>query len=79
MEKTLAQHAAEHLKETGNPGIMYGDVWLAHEIIERAGLKHRGYRTPKLVLDALEGSPLFVKKLVRLPGGRFVRAFDLAE
>ncbi len=79
MKKTIAQHAAEHLRKTGNAGIMYGDVWLAHEIAELAGMKHEGWRTPPKVLNALEGSPLFVKSLVSLPGmQRRVRCFDLA-
>ena len=76
--KTLAQHAAEHLAEIGQVGIMYGDVYLTHEILTRAGWKHRGYRSNKLLLDALEGSPLFEKKLVDI-GGRRVRDFRLTQ
>jgi hypothetical protein len=78
--KTIAEHAAEHLREHGHPGIMYGDVHLAHEICERAGRPHRGWKTPNLILNALEGSPLFKKKLVLLPGSvRGYRFFDLVR
>jgi hypothetical protein len=79
-KKTITQHAADHLREIGKTGIMWGDVCLAHEIATRAGMKHEGWRTPPKILRALEGSPLFKKSLerVRVDGRyRLVRCFDL--
>lgn len=76
--KTLAQHAAEYLAEVGETGIMYGDVTLTHEILTRAGWKHRGYRSNRLLLNALEGSSLFQKHIVSV-GKRLVRDFRLIK
>lgn len=81
MRKTIAEHAAEHLRENDEDGLMWGDVTLAHEIAERAGVPQRGYRTPRLILNALERSPLFTKELISVPipglGERRVRSFKL--
>ena len=74
--KTLAEHAADHLRDGGHTGIMWGDVHLTHEILDRAGAVHRGYKSNRLLLNALEGSKLFQKVLVRI-GGRLVRSFEL--
>lgn len=49
-----------------------------HEILDRAGHPHRGTRSCGLLLNALEGSPLFEKKLTRV-GGRFFRDFQLLD
>jgi hypothetical protein len=76
--KTLAQYAAEHLREVGVDGIMYGDVMLTHEILDRAKRPHRGYRSNRLLLNALEGSELFEKKLINV-GGRGRRSFNLKD
>jgi hypothetical protein len=77
--KTLAEHTAEHLREVGEPAIMWGDVTLTHQILDRAGRRHRGPRSNRLLLNALEGSPLFTKKLVTNPSGRWLRSFWLAD
>lgn len=74
--KTLAEFAAEHLRERRVIGFMYGDIALTHEILERAGRPHRGWRSNLLLLNALEGSPLFEKNIVCV-GGRNVRDFRL--
>lgn len=76
MRKTLAQHAADHLIENGHRGIMWGDVGLTHEILDRAEHQHRGPRSNRLLMNALEGSPLFIKSIVRV-GGRRLRCFDV--
>ncbi len=80
--KTIAEHAAEHLRENDEDGLMWGDVTLAHEVADRAGVPQRGMRTSGLILlNALEGSPLFRKELipVHIPGAgeRLVRSFKL--
>jgi hypothetical protein len=75
---TLAEHAAKFLRENGHSGVMWGDATLTHDILTAAGWKHRGYRSNKLLLNALDGSPLFEKKLVYV-GGRVVRDFHLRE
>lgn len=51
--KTIADHAAAHLRETNNPSVCYGDSFLLHEIAERAGLKHNGWHTERNILAAL--------------------------
>ncbi len=51
--KTIAEHAAEHLIETGNTGIFYGDSHLFHEIAERAGIGHKAWHTERCILNAL--------------------------
>lgn len=74
---TLAEHAAAYLRQHGHAGIMHGDVMLTHEILTAAGRPHRGYRSNKLLLNALEGSPLFEKRLTYI-GKRLVRDFRVA-
>lgn len=49
--------AVEVLRETGNPAVMATDSGLLHAIAERAGRPHKGFRTEKLVLDALSRQP----------------------
>jgi hypothetical protein len=71
---TVAEYAYAHLVKTGNPGIMWGDDRLAGEILTRAGLGGHGPKTTHYVLNYLEKSPLFEKRLVEV-GGRVVRCF----
>jgi hypothetical protein len=75
-KKTLAEHAVDHLRETGISGIMWGDVTLTHEILARANAPHRGPRSNRLLLNVLDKSPLFEKRLVRV-GKRNLRSFEL--
>lgn len=78
---TIAQAAHDHLTERGEDFVMWGDSRLLHEINARAGRPARSWRTEKYVLDALDRSPLFVKRYVRLgglgSGKRLVRCFEL--
>lgn len=73
---TLAEHTAAHLREIGEPAIMWGDVHLVHAVLDRASWKHRGPRSCNLLLNALEGSPLFEKQIDHV-GGRRLRCFVL--
>lgn len=60
--------AAQVLCETGEPTIMYGDEWLAHQVAKRLGWEHQGPRTTRRVLAALARTPgRLVKTLVRMP------------
>jgi hypothetical protein len=77
-KKTLAEHAVDHLREAGISGIMWGDVALTHEILARANVPHRGPRSNRLLLNVLDKSPLFEKRLVRV-GKRNLRSFELRE
>jgi hypothetical protein len=79
MRKTIGDYAAEHLRENGHDGIMWGDHILAHEIAAKAGIGHNGWRTHHNVLRACERSPHFTKKLVYLPNGRICRSFFLVK
>ena len=72
--KTLAEHAYDHVMEHRYSGIMWGDITMIHDIIDRAGGKHRGPRTCRVFLQSLEGSPLFKKHHV-LIDGHWVRDF----
>lgn len=60
--------AVEVLREHGEPTIMYGDEWLAHQVAERLGWGHEGPRTTRRVLAALSKTPgPLVKSLVQMP------------
>ena len=68
------------LRETGNDGVMHGDSSLLHMISERAGRGHKGWRTEKLILDALDRTPgPFTKRYTRVGNSRLVRVFRLPE
>ena len=56
------------LRETGEPGVMYGDEWLCHQIAKRLGWKPNGPWTTRRVLAALARTPghLIVSK-IRMP------------
>ena len=78
--KTVAEHAADILRETNNPGVCWGDCGLLDLIFVRAKMRRpkptngRTWVSPSLghkrVLDALEGSPLFEKKYTAGSGSR---------
>lgn len=74
--KTIAEHAYEHCKDRGHPGVGYGDSFLLHEIAEVAGIPHRSWRTERQILNALDRSKqsLFVKRFFR-NGRRLTRVF----
>jgi len=76
--KRACDAAAEVLRETDNPRVMWGDSRLLHAIAARIGREPEGWRTEKRVLDALSRTP---GELV--PGtvevGRRLRAFWLPE
>jgi hypothetical protein len=61
----------------GLNGVMLGDTWSIHEIAKRAGKNYEGHtsRTWKAIMAALDRSPLFEKKYVRLD--RLVRYYAL--
>lgn len=64
--RTIAQVAAQHLRQHGHPAVGYGDTLLLHEIAAAAGLPPKSWRTEKNVLAALERAPhLFEKRYYR--------------
>lgn len=73
------------LQETGEPTIMYGDEWLAHQVAKRLGWEAEGPRTTRRVLAALARTPgELVNSLVRMPGdccakGQAALCFELPE
>ena len=90
--KTIADHAADILRETNNPAVMWGDCGLLDMIHERAGMVEKpvGGRTwctalerHKRVLNALERSPLFKKTVVSMKrghrGNQCCRVFTLIK
>lgn len=60
--KRICDCAVEILRETDNPAVGYGDSYLLHDIAERAGKPHRGWRTEKAILDALSRTPGILEK-----------------
>jgi len=77
--KTIGEHAKEYLEANGFDSVGWGDSHLLHDIAEHAGLPHRGWRTEKQVLDALERSPLFEKRYFRGLRNRLCRWFVLRD
>lgn len=73
------------LIETKNPGVMYGDEWLCHQIAAKLQWPHEGPYTSKRVLAALARTPgRLVKGLVQTPSdccarGQAVLHFGLPE
>lgn len=60
--------ALQILLETGEPTIMYGDEWLAHQVGKRLGWEPAGPHTTRRVLAALARTPgRLLKSLVRMP------------
>lgn len=79
-KKTVAEHAADHLREQGVPAVQWGDARLLHEIAALAGMEPRGPATERAVLACLDESALFEKNFVSLGVGgrsRAVRRFVL--
>lgn len=78
-----AQVAAAHLRETGNPAVMVGDVHLLHEIATKLGMEHEGWRTPPKVLARIDRTNRgdLVKTYFSLPerGMGRCRCFTLPE
>lgn len=77
--------AAAVLREHGEPTIMYGDEWLAHQVAKKLGWAHEGPWTTRRVLAALARTPgPFVKSLVQMPGdccarGQAALCFTLSD
>lgn len=74
----------EHLRETDNPAVMWGDTGLIHAIADRLGWEHHAWKTEKRLLDALSKTPGDLVPgytVVRIPGVgmRDVRIFRLPE
>ena len=90
--KTIADYAVEVLKETDNPGVMWGDTVLLDMIAERCThttlrirkdrkCTHPLYRH-KRILDALEKDSRFVKLFFHargMRGNQWWRSFRLKE
>ena len=78
MKKTIAQHAADILRETENPAVMHGDSGLLDAIGHRAGMKkmHPLDRW-KLILAGLERSPDLFQKTHVMGHRGLVRCFTL--
>jgi len=75
---TIADHAVDVLKETGNPAVMYGDAGLLDLIGRRAGMKPMHPLTRwRLVLAGLERAPDKFTKSYTTSRGRRVRCFTL--
>jgi len=78
--KTIADITAEVLKETDNPGIMYGDVTLLDMIANRCthttlmrkkdGKFTHPLNRHKRILDALDNDERFEKFYIRMRGMR---------
>jgi len=92
MRKTIADIVVEVLKETDNPGIMYGDVVLLDMVANRAThttlmKRKNGKCTHPLnrhnrILDALEKDERFEKFYIRMRGIRgnqLWRSFKLKD
>lgn len=77
--------ALEILREYGQPSIMYGDEWLAHQVAKKLGWEPEGPRTTRRVLAALSRTPgLLLKSLVQMPSdccarGQAALCFALRE
>ena len=75
--------AFEVLRETGEPGVMYGDEWLCHQIAKRLGWKPDGPWTTRRALAALARTPgVLIASKIRMPSdccarGQWVRHFEL--
>lgn len=77
--KTIGELAKEYMESRGYTFVCYGDACLLHEIAEYAGLGHRGWRTEKQVLDALDRSPLFEKRYFRGYRNRLWRSYHIIK
>ena len=86
MRKTIAQIAKEHLIETGNDSVGYGDCHLLDAIAKKAThttlMKKHPLDRHIAVLNALDRSKLFKKSLFYVYLGNregLARTFDLEE
>jgi hypothetical protein len=79
--RRICDAAAEVLRETDNPAVMWGDSRLLHLIAERAGLPHEAWDTEDRVLNALSKTPgeLVPGKTYLGHTMRLVRIFRLPE
>jgi len=72
--KKIADIVVEVLKETDNPGVMFGDYRLLDMVAERATHTNLMDKFPMVrhsrILDALEGDERFEKRFTRMPGIR---------
>ena len=81
--KTIADIAYEHLIETGNPGVMWGDVHLLDEIAWKCTHTNLKDAHPlnrhKRILDALDKDLRFDKFFVHINGspGPMWRSFKI--
>ncbi len=58
----------QFLREIGEPTVMYGDEWIAHQIAKRLGWEPQGPTTTRRLLAALARTPgPLEKSLVRMP------------
>jgi hypothetical protein len=75
--------AAQVLKETDNPAVMWGDSGLLDAIYYLKNGRNTGrhpYQRWKTVLDALTKTPgILIPKMTTLPNGRDVRYFQLPD
>lgn len=70
--------ALEVLKEHEQPGVMYGDEWLCHQIAARLGWKSEGPSTSRRVLAALSRTPgKLIKSYVGMPSDCCARGQDV--
>lgn len=71
------------LREIGEPSVMYGDEWIAHQIARQLGWEREGPRTTRRLLAALARTPgTLHKSLVSMPSdccarGQAVLCFSL--
>lgn len=92
MASRIAEAAIAVLRDTKNPGVMWGDTVLLHQIGKRAGLKPRHpLALTKAVLDGLDrhaagDDPLFRRIWTavavwngRAHATRYVRCFNLTN
>ncbi len=84
--KTISDITVEVLKETNNPGIMFGDVRLLDMVAERAThttlMEAHPMNRHSRILDALENDSRFRKFLTKrwsIRGNPYLRCFDLKD
>jgi hypothetical protein len=67
------------LRETKNPGIMWGDEGLCHLVADKLEWPHEAWKTSNRLLAALRKTPgLLIRSDVKVRG-RWVTNFDLPE
>lgn len=86
MKKTIADIAYEHLIETDNPGVMWGDHILLDEIAIKCTHTNLMNSHPlarhKRILDALEKDTRFEKQFIKMRGMRgnqIWRSFEIKK